>query len=382
MPAFKRYSTNYDGVYFIKGTNAKGKGEKIFYIRYRKGGKAIDEKAGREGRDDMTPARAALLRAKKIEGEALSNVEKREQAEKEKEEKAGRWTLTRLWVKYLESKPDLKGKKQDKFRFQKYIKPTFGNKEPRELAPLDVDRLRLRDLKGLSPQSVKLTLALLKRLARFGVRMHLCEPIAFEIEMPKVNNLVTEDLTPEQLSALLKAIDEDAHEQGGPMMLLALFSGMRRGEILKLRWADVDFEKGFVHILDPKGGPDQTIPLNDQSRTLLTSLKSESEFVFPGRGGDRRKDLHKITRAIADKAGLPKNFRPLHGLRHYFASSLASSGKVDMYVLQKLLTHKDARTTQRYAHLRDEALKSASNLMGDLVKEIADSKKEKAQSEA
>ena len=51
---------------------------------------------------------------------------------------------------------------------------------------------------------------------------------------------------------------------------------------------------------------------------------------------------------------------PLHGLRHVFASTLASSGKVDMYTLQKLLTHKSPIMTQRYAHLRDDALKRAS----------------------
>ena len=48
---------------------------------------------------------------------------------------------------------------------------------------------------------------------------------------------------------------------------------------------------------------------------------------------------------------------------------LASSGKVDLYTLQKLLTHKDPRMTQRYAHLRDEALKKAANLAGDIINE-------------
>ena len=66
---------------------------------------------------------------------------------------------------------------------------------------------------------------------------------------------------------------------------------------------------------------------------------------------------------------LPKDFRPLHGLRHVYASMLASSGQVDMYTLQKLLTHKDPKMTQRYAHLRDDALKRASNLAGNLIKE-------------
>lgn len=57
----------------------------------------------------------------------------------------------------------------------------------------------------------------------------------------------------------------------------------------------------------------------------------------------------------------------MHGLRHTYASMLASSGKVDMYTLQKLLTHKSPLMTQRYAHLRDEALKKASDLAGDII---------------
>ena len=70
---------------------------------------------------------------------------------------------------------------------------------------------------------------------------------------------------------------------------------------------------------------------------------------------------------IKEAAELPKDFRALHGLRHFYASMLASSGQVDFYTLQKLLTHKSAAMTQRYAHLRDEALRRASDLAGDLI---------------
>jgi len=66
----------------------------------------------------------------------------------------------------------------------------------------------------------------------------------------------------------------------------------------------------------------------------------------------------------------------MHGLRHVYASMLASSGKVDMYVLQKLITHKDGRMTQRYAHLRDEALKKAADVAGDIVSGIAAKKED------
>jgi integrase len=64
----------------------------------------------------------------------------------------------------------------------------------------------------------------------------------------------------------------------------------------------------------------------------------------------------------------------LHGLRHTFASILASSGKVDMYLLQKLLTHKSPTMTQRYAHLRDETLRNAADVAGDIFEKIGKKK--------
>jgi integrase len=79
---------------------------------------------------------------------------------------------------------------------------------------------------------------------------------------------------------------------------------------------------------------------------------------------------------IKNNAELPDGFRPLHGLRHVYASMLASSGKVEMYTLQKLLTHKSPIMTQRYAHLRDETLKRASEVAGDIVKQISEGNNE------
>jgi site-specific recombinase XerD len=82
-------------------------------------------------------------------------------------------------------------------------------------------------------------------------------------------------------------------------------------------------------------------------------------------------DIKKAVNKIKTAAGIPADFRALHGLRHVYASMLASSGKVDLYVLQRLLTHKTPGLTQRYAHLRDDTLKLASNLAGDIVANIA-----------
>ena len=159
------------------------------------------------------------------------------------------------------------------------------------------------------------------------------------------------------------------------MMKMALFTGMRRGEMFKLKWKDINFEQAFISIIDPKGGPDQKIPLNDAASDLLASHpRTKSSYVFPGRGGRQRTDIkHQVNRIKYD-AGLPKDFRALHGLRHTYASMLASSGEVGMYTLQKLLTHKDPKMTQRYAHLRDDALKRASEVAGNIIQNAAKKK--------
>jgi integrase len=369
MPAQKRHKTKYPGVYYINGkTIGSNRNERIYYIVYRKNGKMIDEKAGRQFQDDMTPAKAAQVRTNKIQGKELSNKEKREAEKAAREAEKKRWTVTRLWDEYKDRNPRLKGIVTDQNRFEKHIKPKFGDKEPKDIIPLDVDRLRIQLLKKRAPGTVKNVLELLRRITNFGEKKRLCSGINFTIEMPRNDNLKTEDLTPKQLSKLLEAIEKDTNIQAANMMKLALFTGMRRGELFKLKWRDVDFNRGFINIRDPKGGPDQKIPVNDAVRDLLKSHpRTKSPYVFPGRGGRQRTDIKHQVNRIKEEAGLPSDFRALHGLRHVYASMLASSGEVGMYTLQKLLTHKSPQMTQRYAHLRDEALKQASKLAGDIV---------------
>jgi integrase len=376
MPKQLRIKTDYPGVFYIRGTQAgTGKPERVFYISYRRDGKRVEEKAGRQFVDAMTPARANQMRAQRITGKEKSNKERRQAIEDAKKAEEGKWTVQKLWDAYSEGRTSNKSLVTDKGRYEKYLKIPFGNKEPKDIVSLDVNRLRIKLLKKKSPQTVLHVLNLLTWIVNHGVKNGLCPGLSFHIKKPEVDNCVTEDLTEEQIKNLLAAIDADQHPQAGPLMKLALFSGMRRGEMFKLKWKHVDFDRGFINIKDPKGGQDQTIPLNDSSRKLLENhSRTQSPFVFPGRGGKQRVDINKPVNEIKTKAGLPAKFRPLHGLRHVYATTLANTGKVDMYVLQKLLTHKSPQTTQRYAHLRDETLKNASNIAGDIFKKAAQEK--------
>ena len=375
----KRLPTDYPGVFYREGTRIGGKGiEKIFYVVYKKDGKIQEEKAGRQYADDMTPARASGIRAELIEGKRLPRKEQRKRREEEKKAKDNRWTISKLWKEYKRNKPGLKGIVTDENRYTNHIRPFFGKKEPTDILPLDVKRLQIKLSRTKAPATVANVLELLRRIINFGVKNQLIAPLGFKIELPAVNNLKTEDLTADELESLLTAIDNDDHPQAGDMMKLALFSGMRRGELFKLQWKHIDFERGFINIKDPKGGPDQIIPLSDAARELLKSRKrAQSPYVFPGRGGGQRTDIIKAVNKIKEAAGLPDDFRALHGLRHAYASMLASSGKVDLFTLQRLLTHKDPKMTMRYAHLRDYALKKAGNLAGDLIKQATKKRKKK-----
>jgi integrase len=375
----KRFKTKYRGVYYIEGKRAgKDQVERIYYISYYKDGKRVEEKAGRQFQNDMTPARANNLRAQKIEGTLPTNQEVRDAEAAKKKAELEKWTIDRLWKAYKKGRTAGKGLVTDTSRYNKYLKSAFGNKEPKEIVALEVDRMRISLLKKKSPQTVKHILNLLTWIINFGVNNGLCDNLAFKIKKPTVNNEVTEDLTEDQLGSLLKAIEDDTHPQAGNMLKLALFTGMRKTEIFRLQWSHLNFENGFIKIVDPKGGPDQVIPMNDLARELLENHpKTEgSRYVFPGKNGRERKNIYPYVNAIKIKAKLPEKFRVFHGLRHVFASQLASSGEVDIYTLQKLLTHKSGAMTQRYAHLRDDALRRASNVTTDIFnpEKLVDSK--------
>jgi integrase len=364
IPKFK---TKYVGVRYIIGRQVgdKKKDEKIFYVTWTENGRVREQKAGRQYADKMTAAKAARIRADIIQGKRLTNVEIR----KLKAEK--KWVISELWKEYLKGK-ELKGLKTDSNRFEKHIEPVFGNKRPEEIDPLSVERFRRNLSKKRATQTVNNILELLRRIVNFGTEQRLTPGLDFKIKLKKANNETTEDLNPAQFNQLLNVLETHKDRFAANFMLLALYTGMRRGELFKLKWKDINSHTGFIHIVDPKGGPDQRIPLNKAARRVLEShSRSKSPYVFPGRNGRQRTDIKRRIAPIRKAAKLPAGFRPLHGLRHVYASMLASSGKVDMYILQKLLTHKDPQMTQRYAHLRDAALKGAADVADDIFSDAS-----------
>ena len=381
MPKQSRNITRHNGVYYVELAN----GDQTFFIRYKKDRKLIEERAGRRSQG-WTAAKANRLRTERLAGKTGSNADQRSSEIAEKELKKNRWTFRKIFDEYLASRPDLKGRVNDVRRFNSYLEKDFAQKTPEEVTYFDIERLK-RGLakKNLKPATVRHALEVLRRLSNFATKHNLCPGISFVIEMPQVNNLMTEDLTPDEYIRLAKLLDEEEDIQASNLLRLALFTGMRRGELFKLKWKDINFIRKNISIKDPKSGLDETIPLNEMALSVLNNHeKEESEFVFPGLRGNQRKTTPRPLRRIIKKAGL-KNFRPFQGLRHSYASILVSSGKVDLYTLQKLLTQKSPQMTQRYAHLSNEAMMEASNVISEITKseteiiQLAEHKKTKGE---
>ena len=358
-----REKTKYPGVYSYMTAD----GDRLYYIRYRRNGKMVEEKAGRAAAG-MTPARASTIRAAKIDGKALSNEEARQERRATAEAAGGpKWTLEKLFEEYQARLPAGGGRKADVSHFRHL--GGLKEKEPAEIDLREIVELRQALEKRFSAQTVKHILSTLTRTVSWASTAEvqlipITEAVRLRVKMPKIDaGKKTEALTDTQLQAYLAALDAEKNQDAAALLRLAMFTGMRKGALLALTWQDVDFERGFIVLQGESAKNEQTtqIPMNEAARATLQRIKkTESPFVFPGRNGGKRGDFRRMARRCRDKAGLPPDFRPLHGLRHSFASRIASSGEVDMYRLQQLMTHKDPKMTQRYAHLSDEAMKRAA----------------------
>ncbi len=149
-----------------------------------------------------------------------------------------------------------------------------------------------------------------------------------------------------------------------PIVLVALNTGLRRGELLHLEWKDVDLDGKWITVdgATAKNGQTRRIPLNAEATTVLKSWRqcmsrrASTTRVFPGTDGERMQRVDTAWRGLNAIAGI-ENFR-FHDLRHHFASRLVQSG-IDLNTVRELLGHADITMVLRYAHLSPDRLTMA-----------------------
>jgi integrase len=184
----------------------------------------------------------------------------------------------------------------------------------------------------------------------------------------KVERFLSED----ELGRLGRALAQ-ADRDGTPSpasvaaIRLLVLTGMRLGEVLTLRWENVDLKRSLIQLHDSKTGP-KLIPLNAPAVEVLRGLdRRGSPWVIPGsRPGAHLVNLSKPWARIRAAARLEA--MRLHDLRHSFASIGVGTG-LGLPIIGKLLGHTQAATTQRYAHLADDPLRQASEAIGRRLSE-------------
>jgi excisionase family DNA binding protein len=251
--------------------------------------------------------------------------------------------------------------KSDVIRLNR-MKTFFRDTELREVSLSRVQKFKLdRKQAGNSGRTVNRYLALLKSMFNVAIEneyleKNLVTKIKFESELENERHRV---LTYEEEIRLFA----EANKQLKPVLVVALNTGMRLGEILNLMWNDVDLEEREIRLKKTKGRRSRVIPINSTLFDLLTKLKEDqgsSDFVFPF------KSIRTAFENACRRAKI-KNFT-FHDLRRTFGTRLLERG-VNIVTIQRLYGHSSVLVTQRYLHPRDDLKLEAVELLSGPVKE-------------
>ena len=389
-------SSSGSSTYLVRDTEVKGfvlvvtkAGAKSYAIDYRAGrGRNAPKRRftiGKHG-SPWTPETARKEARRKL-GEIAHGIDPLEARQAQSQ---AMMTVADLCERYLEE--GMHHKKvstivADRGRIKHHILPRLGRRALVSISKADVEKL-MRDVsdrrniivpvadrrpgsvvtggRGAAGQCV----ALLGAMFSFAQQHSLMERNpASGVKKPPVRKM-TRFLSNQEISKLSGALQAEEVTTGNPFpasaIRLLLLTGCRKGEILRLRWDDVDLLNRCLRLPDSKTGP-KVVFLNEPSVQIISNLPREvgNPLVIAGsRKGRGLATIDKVWSRVRTMAEL-RTVR-IHDLRHSYASIGASHG-LSLPIIGALLGHKHSTTTARYAHLSDSPVRSAAALIGDKI---------------
>ena len=362
------------------GIKTTPKGRRVFVLQTRLNGQAKRYTIGVYGQP-WTPD-TARVEAKRILGQTSVGHDPHEERTSRRQD----ITVTELASRYWEAAGALKKpttvsnekglqqrhinpligkvrlKELQRHHLQKFLKDIAEGKTKADVRTKSRGRARVSGGKGAANRTLGLVSSMLSFAVDNGL---LADNPALGI---KKFSLKTHDryLSGDELERLGQALSVVEKAGANSFAVAAIrflaLSGCRRNEALTLQWKWLDFEHGLAKLPDSKTGQ-KVLLLGREALNFLQTLPktSSSPLIFPSSvGGVTPLSIQKVWVKVREEAGL-EDVR-LHDLRHNFASSAVSSGQ-SLYIVAKLLGHSQPSTTQRYAHLAPDPLRSAADLV-------------------
>jgi integrase len=228
---------------------------------------------------------------------------------------------------------------------------TFG--PDREAAVRFLDRSST----PIRPASVNRELALLKHMYSKAIEWgKVKETPVKKVKLLKGEVKRVRFLLPDEIQRLLS----NCADHLKPIVTMALHTGMRKGELLTLKWDQINFDQGIISLMDTKNHERRDIPVNETAKGALESVERKGEHVFCNGDGHTFANVRRSFDTAVRKSGIT-DFR-FHDLRHTFASNLVMEG-VDIMTVKELMGHKDLTMTIRYAHLAPNHKTKAVNIL-------------------
>src|SRR5437899_3339096 len=260
----------------------------------------------------------------------------------------GRMPFNEFVQMYLERVVSLmKSIRTERNRVKRWVKD-LGMRPIGQITRAQIESWRREKMSRCKPATINRDLSRLRHMLNIAVEWELLEESPMQgIKFLRENNARTRYLSLEECQRLIASCMAP-HIRA--MVSVALHSGMRLGEILNLRWRDLDFASGFILVRDSKNGESRHVPMD----TILFALfrayprRVGADLVFSSSSGGRIVDVRTGFLNSCKRAGIADLH--FHDLRHTFASQFVMAGG-DLYILKEILGHKSLTMTQRYAHL-------------------------------